>query len=556
GYLTLRAVDNAGNLGPIGSSISFEMSKPKELFVNDGESYDGINSKELFLSTVPFLQEEVPGRGKVWSDTPPGMRDYREYNYMEFTQSVEVQHPDVVLQFDTKLDCTVIWERAEVEIRINEETDPFSEYSVWNPERGAQDWFHSPKWRMLAVYSAPKCEWSKVTIPLRNKLKTGDKIRLRFWFKAGGPVTDGHDGWLIDDIKLLGPGSPEKPTGFTATRATETSPYVLNWTDNSNGETRFEIKSGTFSASTATNVTQYETGRTVVESDLRIRACNGVICSDWSDPVLVMAPPPRLTSIFPTAGPLAGGNTLTVNGAGFLPGAVIRIQGVDCPRSIRVSENQMTCILPPKEAGAYHVAVLNRDAQKAVLRFAYTYQAAPSVSSISPAIGQISEGETLTIKGTGFLAGASVVIGTKSCTNVLVDMSTQIRCTVLANSEGSYQVLVRNSDGQVSSVGPSAQYRVISPRWVATQGAACTSVCASVGLASRPSPEGSYCTSGESIPVSAFGKLLYRNGCWPNRDCRAQGYRSTIQVGQYCYGASQRRDKGKTDVTMGCYCGL
>lgn len=556
GYLTVRSVDNVGNFGPLSASIPFEMSKPKELFVNDGESAEGINSKDLFFYTVPFLQEEVTGRGKVWSDTPAGVRDYREHTYMEFTQNVEVQHPDVVLQFDTKLDCTAIYERAEVEIRINEETDPFSSYNVWNPEKGAYDYPQSPKWRMLAIYSAPKCEWNKVTIPLRNKLKVGDKIRLRFRFKAGGSVSDGHDGWLIDDIKLLGPGSPEKPTEFIARQETETSPYVLNWKDNSKGETYFEVSSGTFMVKTEMNINRYETGQTTVDAGLRVRACNGTVCSEFSDPVRVMAPPPRISTITPLAGPLAGGNTLSVNGAGFLSGAVIRIQGVDCPNSTRISATQMTCKLPPKEAGTFHVAVVNTDAQKAVLRSAYTYQAAPSILSISPAFGKTSGGETLTINGTGFLAGASVVVGTKSCSGVVVNSSTQLRCTVSENAEGSYNALVRNFDGQASPAVSTAVYRVINPRWVATQGGACSSVCTSVGLASRPSPEGSYCTSGEQIPFSAVGKIPYRNGCWPFRDCRAQGTRSTIQVGQYCYGASQRQDKSKSDVTMGCYCSL
>ena len=557
GYITVRAVDNVGNLGPRSVSIPFELSKPEVLFSNDGESDDGLGTKDLFFYTEPFVQEEVSGRGKVWAGR-------LGENYMEVTQNIEVQHPDVVLQFETKLDCRSIFERAMVEIRINEETDPLSHYAKWNPDRGAYDWFQSPKWRMLGWYSAPKCNWATVTFPLRNKLKVGDKVRFRFWYRGGGKPEDGYEGWWFDDIKLLGPGAAEKPTGFVATQATETSPYVWKWNDNSNGETRFEIRSvvpgsnneGTFVAETPVNINQYESGQSNVDTNLRVRACNGIVCSELSEPITVMAPPPRVTSINPTAGPLAGGNTLTVFGSGFLPGAIIRLRGLDCLNSIRVSSTEMTCVLPPRDAGSYSVAVVNLDSQRAALPLAYTYQAAPSINSISPSVGKTSGGDLLTINGTGFVAGAAVRVGPNPCASVTVISANQIQCKTPANAEKNYNVWVTNTDGQMSSATSAGLFRMVAPKWVATNGGACSSVCSSVGLFSRLSPEGSYCTSGEMIPASAVGKVPYRFGCWPFKHCRSQGTRSAIQVAQYCYGASQKRDKSKSDIKMGCFCGL
>ncbi|NBV50427.1 hypothetical protein EBR78_04305, partial [bacterium] len=341
GYLTLRAVDNVGNLGPMTASIPFEMSNPTTLFLSDGESKENMIFKHMFSYSFGFEQEEVPGRGKVWSDSPYGGRDYN-YKYMEFTQNTEIPHPDVVLQFDTKFDCAAVYERGMVEIRINEETDPFSTYAVWNPDRGAYDWFNSPKWRMLAVYSAAKCDWAKVTIPLGNKVKKGDRVRVRFFLRAGGDPADGHDGWLIDDIKILGPGSPAKPSQLVAAPEFEGGAYTLRWTDTSQGETRFEVRStalissgalGTLVAEIPVNTTQYSTGQTTADPLWRVRACNGILCSELSDPVQILAAPPRVDSISPRTSPLAGGQTLTVTGAGFLPGAIVRIHGVDCPNS-------------------------------------------------------------------------------------------------------------------------------------------------------------------------------------------------------------------------------
>ena len=649
GYLTLRAVDNVGNLGPMTASIPFEMSNPTTLFLSDGESKENMIFKHMFSYSFGFEQEEVPGRGKVWSDSPYGGRDYN-YKYMEFTQNTEIPHPDVVLQFDTKFDCAAVYERGMVEIRINEETDPFSTYAVWNPDRGAYDWFNSPKWRMLAVYSAAKCDWAKVTIPLGNKVKKGDRVRVRFFLRAGGDPADGHDGWLIDDIKILGPGSPAKPSQLVAAPEFEGGAYTLRWTDTSQGETRFEVRStalissgalGTLVAEIPVNTTQYSTGQTTADPNWRVRACNGILCSELSDPVQVLAAPPRVDSISPRTSPLAGGQTLTVTGAGFLPGAIVRIHGVDCPNSVRVSETQMTCqpaartagtynvavintdaqrgvlaaaytyqaaptpvsispvsgplaggntltvtgtgFLPgalvrihgiacpnsvrvsetqmtcqpaARTAGTYNVAVINTDTQRGVLVAAYTYQAAPTITSLTPSRGRISGGEVVTLTGTGFLAGATVQIGSQGCGNATLLSSTQIRCVAAPNSQGSHHVRVTNLDGQISSHGTGTGFTVITPRWVATRGEACSTVCSREGLFSRLSPEGSYCTSGEQIPPSAVRKVPYVYGCWPFRDCRSQGTRSTVQVGQHCYGAGQRRDKGRTDITVGCYCDL
>lgn len=649
GYLTLRAVDNVGNLGPMTTSIPFEMSNPTTLFLSDGESKENMIFKDMFSYSLGFEQEEVSGRGKVWSDSPYGGRDYN-YKYMEFTQNTEIPHPDVVLQFDTKFDCAAVYERGMVEIRINEELDPFSSYSVWNPERGAYDWFNSPKWRMLAVYSARKCEWAKVTIPLGNKVKKGDRVRVRFFLRAGGDPADGHDGWLIDDIKILGPGSPSKPTQLVAAPAFEGGAYTLRWNDTSQGETRFEVRTsaytspadlGSLVAETPVNTPQYSTGQTTADPLWRVRACNGILCSELSDPVQILSAPPRIESIspnvtplaggqtltvtgsgflpgasvriqgivcpdsvrvsatqmtcqpaaraagtyhvvvinpdgqrgvlassytyqaapvvasvFPVSGPLAGGNTLTVTGTGFLPGALVRIHGIECPNSVRVSETQMTCQPAARTAGTYNVAVLNTDTQRGVLVASYTYQAAPAITSLTPNRGRISGGEVVTLTGTGFLNGATVRIGSQGCGNVSVISSTQLRCTAASNTQGSHNVRVTNPDGQLSSISTGTVFTVITPRWVATRGEACSTVCSREGLQSRLSPEGSYCTSGEQIPASAVKKVPYAFGCWPHRDCRSQGTRAAIQVEQYCYGAGQRRDKGRTDITVGCYCDL
>ncbi len=67
----------------------------------------------------------------------------------------------------------------------------------------------------------------------------------------------------------------------------------------------------------------------------------------------------------------------------------------------------------------------------------------PTVSSISPNIGALSGSQTVTITGTGFVAGStSVTINTLSATNVSVSSSTAMTCDVPANNPGTYDVVV------------------------------------------------------------------------------------------------------------------
>lgn len=60
-------------------------------------------------------------------------------------------------------------------------------------------------------------------------------------------------------------------------------------------------------------------------------------------------PAPTVASISPSAGPLRGGNTLTINGTGFRSGLVARIGGLDCTNINLISETQITC-LPRRNA--------------------------------------------------------------------------------------------------------------------------------------------------------------------------------------------------------------
>ncbi|MGE3610425.1 MAG: IPT/TIG domain-containing protein [Bacteriovoracaceae bacterium] len=160
---------------------------------------------------------------------------------------------------------------------------------------------------------------------------------------------------------------------------------------------------------------------------------------------------PAVTSVSPSAGALAGGSTLTITGSGFITGATVSVGGSSCTSVSVVSSTSITCTLPAHAAGAVSVVVTNSDSQSGTLAAAYTYQAAPTVSSVSPSVGQLAGGTSITITGTGFLTGASVSIGGSACSGITVVNATTITCTTPAHAAGVVSVSVTNSDSQVGS---------------------------------------------------------------------------------------------------------
>lgn len=209
--------------------------------------------------------------------------------------------------------------------------------------------------------------------------------------------------------------------------------------------------------------------------------------SDGQNATLVDAytyqPAPTLTSVSPTAGALAGGGTLTLTGTGFVSGLTVTVGGASCTSPTRVSATQATCTLPSRTAGTYSVVLTNSDSQSATLTNAYTYQAAPTISGISPISGSITGGNTLTINGTGFVTGLTVSVGGTPCTSPTRVSATQATCVMPAKTAGPYAVVLSNADGQSATrnngytyIGPAPTLTAVTPNAGALAGGTSVSI--------------------------------------------------------------------------------
>jgi hypothetical protein len=88
----------------------------------------------------------------------------------------------------------------------------------------------------------------------------------------------------------------------------------------------------------------------------------------------------------------------------------------------------------------------------------YTPQAAPTTTSVSPAIGLSTGGTAVTITGTDFLNATGVTFGGVAATSVVVVNQTTITCVTPAHANGLVNVIVTNPVGAGSGTNKFTYY--------------------------------------------------------------------------------------------------
>lgn len=155
-----------------------------------------------------------------------------------------------------------------------------------------------------------------------------------------------------------------------------------------------------------------------------------------------------VSSISPKVGPINGGTALTINGSGFSTGDTVKIGGTSCNSVVRVSSSQITCVTPAHAAGTYDVVVAGTE----TLINAFTYLAAPTLTSVSPSVGLNSVGTPIEIIGTQFRTGVTVTLGGSACQNIQLVTENVLQCTTPVLPTGTVSLTVRNSDGQSATL--------------------------------------------------------------------------------------------------------
>ncbi|MCA1668273.1 MAG: IPT/TIG domain-containing protein [Thermomicrobia bacterium] len=161
--------------------------------------------------------------------------------------------------------------------------------------------------------------------------------------------------------------------------------------------------------------------------------------------------PPAVTGVSPNAGPIAGGQSVTITGSGFQNGATVSLGGALATAVTVTSATSLTAVTPAGTAGAVDVIVINPDAQTGTVTGGYTYVAPPTVSGVTPAAGTTAGGVSVTITGTNFTDVTDVTFGGTAATTFSVVGDTQITATAPAHAIGPVDVVVTAAGGSVTA---------------------------------------------------------------------------------------------------------
>ncbi|HVB11206.1 MAG TPA: IPT/TIG domain-containing protein, partial [Bacillota bacterium] len=180
-------------------------------------------------------------------------------------------------------------------------------------------------------------------------------------------------------------------------------------------------------------------------------------------------PVPQVTGISESSG--AAGDTLRVTGSGFSGATAVDFGSVQASGVTVTDDGHLTVQIPPG-VGTVDVRVANAAVEGPAVpadRFAYpssgggsTPAGAPVVTSLSPAVGPVGGGNTLTISGSGFTGATSVSFGGVQAYGFTVASDGSIAVTVPPGPAGTVAVTVAGPGG-TSTTGSGDLYTYLPP---------------------------------------------------------------------------------------------
>jgi cyclophilin family peptidyl-prolyl cis-trans isomerase len=160
-----------------------------------------------------------------------------------------------------------------------------------------------------------------------------------------------------------------------------------------------------------------------------------------------VAAAPAVTAVTPNGGPTGGGTSVTITGSGFTGATAVEF-GSTAAASFTVNSDGSITAKSPAGSGTVDVTVTTPAGTSALSSLdKFSFDSVPTVTQVSPQTGLGSGGTTVTITGTGFVAGATTVdFGGVAASNVSVGTSSTLSATSPAGS-GTVDVTVVTPGG-------------------------------------------------------------------------------------------------------------
>ena len=177
---------------------------------------------------------------------------------------------------------------------------------------------------------------------------------------------------------------------------------------------------------------------------------------------------PAVSALSVPAGPLRGGTVVTVTGTRLGLATGVDFGGVAGTGLVRVSDTTLRVTAPAQAVGTVDVRVTTPGGvSPAAAAVRFTYQAVPTVTSVSPTLAPTKGGGTVVLSGTAYDRVSSVTFGGVAATAVTRLSATQLRVTLPVHAEADVDVRV-TTPGGTSPVVPGGRFSFQDPPVVAS----------------------------------------------------------------------------------------
>jgi alpha-tubulin suppressor-like RCC1 family protein len=220
------------------------------------------------------------------------------------------------------------------------------------------------------------------------------------------------------------------------------------------------IAAGAFTVNSPTSITATSPAGTGTV-DIIVTTSSGTSAASAADRFTYI-PPPIVTKVKPNKGPAAGGTSSTITGSDFTGATTVSFGALPASSFVVNSPTSITAIAPAGTAGATDITVTTASGTSAVgIHDVFKYEA-PTIASISPSIGAVTGGTSVTVSGSGFAPGAgatSFLLGKSSGGSVQCSSSTS--CTFVtppANKAGVVDVVAAVGKSKSKKSPPGDQF--------------------------------------------------------------------------------------------------
>jgi hypothetical protein len=188
------------------------------------------------------------------------------------------------------------------------------------------------------------------------------------------------------------------------------------------------------------------------------------------DDISVTAAPPAIGSVTPASGPVAGGTTVAISGAGFQSHATVAFGSLPAASVLFNAASNLTVVTPAGVAGPVNVAITNADGQWAVLTNGFVFIGLPVITWPNPpavtygaALGPSQLNATANVPGVfAYNPPAGTVLNSGACTlsalftpNDTVDYSSVTNSVSLVVSLAPLSVTAANASRPYGQAAPA-----------------------------------------------------------------------------------------------------